>query len=801
RGKVCWSQEFKFPLKSGETREINALCQIPRFEDNLYRISASLYLNEEKWDFLESGFMVKDENLLIKGKQLSYKENYLWLEGQPRFILGTDDYSDTLLASQMNPLVWDKELRTLKDYGIDLYENLWISPAWYGYNIPEDIWRKTDALAYLTQKHDLVFFPCILCGYNVAVKEEEREKQKAICAQFAERYGKLPSLIYYINGDLRFDENDAGKYYKALFNEFLETKYKDKEELEKAWRLSPPRGEWGNIEFPQPKWGNWEDTATADLLSFYGFLARIWIDDMVNALKSKDPKHPTTCEFYQLPVGGIDLREEINNLDISNIGYFGPPKEDIIKLPSTLKYHDLRAVGKSFSLGEFGAKTHPAWVSGSGYHIKRSEEERNKLFLAAIFYSFGMGASRANNWCFKDPSSTIFPWGLFYPCDMVPKECALVMRAAGLLLRQIHPNPPSPPNTYLLIPTQNRISGKREEIYIALLRSIDLLIRLGVNFWVVDEPDIKRIPTTVKNIIYPLPFCPPDEVYQWLKSFVERGGNLFITGDISFDQSRQRTKQERLEELCGVKFVEEVAKPFEEIPLGQPFIKVEPIKAKAVLGRDFLFKNDVGKGKVFYSPYLEEIRPTSELMPEIYHQFITFAKVETIKGIKPETPSLHRFRLKTTDGEAFIVFNQGDEQMVSIEDGSQTIALKVGTNMPALIHITKSGVMKLLGKGEIKVNGNTLSRSEPHIILSSLDGKPLSNPSYLLLIPLEEGNIVFPKSYRVEVGELQNGEWKTLERMGSLNALKIDSDLRFTPLILYTDKPPEKQWIERILLP
>ncbi|MGB9607535.1 MAG: hypothetical protein ACPL7E_03255, partial [bacterium] len=73
--------------------------------------------------------------------------------------------------------------------------------------------------------------------------------------------------------------------------------------------------------------------------------------------------------------------------------------------------------------------------------------------------------------------------------------------------------------------------------------------------------------------------------------------------------------------------------------------------------------------------------------------------------------------------------------------------------------------------------------------------------TYLLLIPLEEGNIVFPKSYRVEVGELQNGEWKTLERMGSLNALKIDSDLRFTPLILYTDKPPEKQWIERILLP
>jgi len=799
--KLCFSQSFDFPLSSGETKELSATWQTDRFNDNLYRISATLYLAGEEWDTMESGFMARDESLLENADKLSYHSNYIWLDGKPRFVLGTDDYADTLLAARMNPLLWDKELRMLKDYGVDLYENLWISPAWYGYKIPEDIWRRTDALAFLTQKHDLIFFPCILCGYNVAVSEEEREKQREICSQFAQRYRILPSLIYYINGDLQFNENDAQKYHKALFNQFLQTKYKNKEELNEAWRLSPPQGEWGDIELPKPQWGTWEDAATADLLSFYGFLSRKWISTMSDALKTEDPQHPTTCEFYQLPVGGIDLREEIDNLDISNIGYFGPPKEDIIKLPSTLKYHDLRSIGKTFSLGEFGAKTHPAWLAGFGYHIQRNEEERNKLFLAAIFYSFGMGTPRANNWCFLDPSSSIFPWGLFYPCDEVPKECAMVMRAGGFLLRQINAAPPSPPSLYLLIPSQNRVGGGRETIHNAILRSIDMLISLGVDFWVIDEPYIQYIPDSVKAIVYPIPFCPPDDVYQWLTSFVERGGKLFLSGDISFDRSRQRTKTERLEELCGVKFQAEVGKPLEEIPPNEPLIRVEPASAESVLGSDMLFQNRLGKGEVFFTPYAEELRPTSEMMRSIYLHFLQLADIERIEEIEPADPSLHRFRLPTLDGEALTAFNQGEEKKVFLQGGSQRISLTVGNNMPAFAQITEKGTVKLVGKGEMKVNGKTLFQSQSHMMLSSLDGEPLERSSYLLLIPLEEGEIKFFQEFKVEIGELQAGRWKTLDRLAPTNSLKIDGDLRFTPCILYTTNPPAQEWIEKILLP
>lgn len=799
--KLCFRENFTFPLLFGETKDISTTWKTDKFSDNLYRISAILYLNGEKWDTMESGFMVRDENLLKNAKRLTYQHNYFWLDGKPRFVLGTDDYADTLLAARMNPLVWDKELRMLKDYGVDLYENLWISPAWYEYKIPEEIWRKTDALAFLTQKHDLIFFPCILCGYNVAVSNEERETQRGICSQFAQRYRVLPSLIYYINGDLQFNENDARQYHKTLFNQFLQSKYHNKEELEKAWGATPPQGEWGDIELPKPQWGNWADTATADLLSFYGFLSREWITTMSDALKSADPHHPTTCEFYQLPVGGIDLREEIDNLDISNIGYFGPPKEDIINLPSTLKYHDLRSIGKTFSLGEFGAKTHPAWQTGFGYHIQRNEEERNKLFLAAIFYSFGMGSPRANNWCFLDPSSTIFPWGLFYPCDEVPKECAMVMRASGFLLRQINVAPPSPPPVYLLIPTQNRVGGGRDTIHNAILRSISMLISLGVDFWVIDEPHINKIPDSVKVLIYPIPLTTSDEIYEWLKVFAERGGKVFISGDISYDCARQRTRTDRLHELCGVKFQSAVVEPLQELPINEPLIKVEPSSAECVLGNDMLYRNRLGKGEVFFTPYAEEFRPVSQLMRDIYLHFLKLSGVERVKEIEPDDPSLHRFRLPTIDGEALTAFNQGEEKKIFFLSGSQRVSLSLGNNMPAFAHITKQGIVKLVGRGEIRVNGKSLFYSQPHIMLSSLDEKPLEHSQYILLIPLEEGEIKFFKHLNVEIGELENGEWKVLGRIKSTGSLIVDGDLRFTPCILYTSQAPSKEWIKKILLP
>ncbi len=799
-GREVFSQTLPLEIAFGETRTLEAIWAPDKFSDSLYRLTATLYIEGKEWDRMESGFMVWDDGILKKALKMIYKDNYLYLEGKPRFLLGTDYYSDTFFTASENPLLWDKELRRLKDHGVDLYENLWISPASYQYDVPEDIWRKTDALALLTQKHNLVFFPCILCGYDVAVSDEEIARQRTLAEKFAQRYKGIPALIYYINGDLQFNEDNARRHHRSLFNEFLRRKYGSESELEKAWGRKP-QGEWGDIELPPPQWGNWEDVASADVLSFYGFLGSRWIDNIVDALKGVDPQHPTTCEFYKFP-WLIDLRDQINNLDISNIGYFGLPREDVEQLPAFLKYHDMRAVGKTFSLGEFGAKTHPAWQAGFDYHIQRSEEERNKLFLACIFYPFGMGASRAQNWCFKDPLSSIFPWGLFYPGDGVAKECALVMRAGGLLLRHLNPAPPTPPSVYFLIPTQNRISGGKIQVFESILRSINALLSLGVDFYVIDEPHIDRIPPNVKTIIYPLPLCPPPEVYESLKDFVQRGGNLFISGDLSFDNARRRTQTQRLEELCGVRFLEEVGKPFAELPPRSPLIKVEPITAKKVLGEDLLFQQDLGKGKVFFTPYAEETRTASDLMGEIYGTFLRSAGVRTTEGIHPQDPSLHRFRLPLLNGEAVILFNQGSEKEVSVELGGRKVKLSIGENMPALVARNReNGIFALVGKGKVEIDGKPILNSQPHFVILALDQKDIASSSALLLLPLEEGRISWGRRLSMEIGEIEDGKWRTLEQRTSTLSLSVDGDIRFTPCLLLTDASQREKWLKEVLAP
>ncbi len=44
------------------------------------------------------------------------------------------------------------------------------------------------------------------------------------------------------------------------------------------------------------------------------------------------------------------------------------------------------------------------------------------LFLAAAHYTLGLGGSRIHNWCWKDSSHRVFPWGMVHGCDGVEKD-------------------------------------------------------------------------------------------------------------------------------------------------------------------------------------------------------------------------------------------------------------------------------------------------------------------------------------------------------------------------------------------
>ncbi len=623
-----------------------------RFKRDFYHVVARLMdvgagVPASPIDHIESGFIVWNEKTIAAGPLLKYQNNYLHIGSRPMFLFGTDDWSYVFTTTRETPLQWWKDMVMRRDFGVQIYENLQfglpVSPQQQ-----EQLLRKVDGILQLAQKYQQVYFPCLLVGYNVAVSDAELAKQKEFCREFAKRYANVPGLIYYLSGDLRCQLSDA---VTPQWNEFLRQRYGTTEKLRRAWGDQAPTQEIGQI--PAEDFNDWEhpwdDVKVYDLNCFRAWLIRRWSSTLIAGIREFDKTHPTTAEFYQLPHQGVDIPAAIDGLDLSNFGFFEKLNADLPRFPLLCKYNDQRTRGKSFGPGEYGVKTHPAWGDGKdyGYHTARTREQAIEHFLAIPHYSFALGASRLHNWCWKDDAHRIFPWGLTYPCDSVEKDILSVHRNQSLLFRHFAPVYEEP-TVYVLTADSHRLGGGKWRVIEGILKGIDLALATHVdNLGTLNEQDLV-IPKSAKVIFYPLPFCPSDETYAKVLNWVKRGGVLYLSGDISYDEFRKRTRTKRLEELCGVRFV---AENYPNIAVkadnanDQPCIKVEPVGAKTLKqaedGSPLVVEHAIGKGKVIFTPDPIELHSGAERRANdiaLYRSVLQAAKVEPIR-LTPDDPA------------------------------------------------------------------------------------------------------------------------------------------------------------------
>jgi hypothetical protein len=110
----------------------------------------------------------------------------------------------------------------------------------------------------------------------------------------------------------------------------------------------------------------------------------------------------------------------------------------------------------------------------------------------------------------------------------------------------------NPPDTVLLLGDYLRHTALRQQVINAEHRASQTLMWLGANFSVLPDSELGKLPSSVKVLIYPVPYVVSDEVFDALKAFVNRGGVLWLSGDISIEKPGS-VKNQRLMELCGVK--------------------------------------------------------------------------------------------------------------------------------------------------------------------------------------------------------------------------------------------------------
>jgi len=393
------------------------------------------------WDKLDTGFMVWDGKALPQSQRFAYSDNYFHWSGRPAFLCGTTTWSNWFFSpSQSDPLFWARELSRMADYGIAVNANLqsWWHPP---YELTEADWRKMDAAVYLSHRAGVIYRAGLFIGQDVAVEDSLLEQQVRLAAAFAQRYRQADGLIYYLNGD---------------------------------YQLRPKSAEQTNLP--------WQLAQT-----------RHWNERLTTAIRESDPDHPVISEYYQHPNGGLDVRRTLDGLSMAEIGYFDRPGRDLRRFPAVFKLTDHRLRGKSAAIGEFGVKTHPAWdlsLGGSGYHIRRSMEQQNRLFLLIPQVTFGLGGATARNWCWRDDDDRVFPWGLTYTCDGVPRDALRFYRAAALLLLRLQPQWRKP--EVLLVAADGARQTVHDDFSPDDLAAADVLTRLGIDFAVVSDLDLRE---------------------------------------------------------------------------------------------------------------------------------------------------------------------------------------------------------------------------------------------------------------------------------------------------------------------
>lgn len=224
---------------------------------------------------------------------------------------------------------------------------------------------------------------------------------------------------------------------------------------------------------------------------------RDWAARTRAAIVGADPKRLVTVGYLQgLGYGSVTWDPIVGSrdMDFANRHYYG----GLSDYATELKQVDLRLLGKAPSTGEFGCTSHPGLKT---HFVYETEQDATVRYGYVPHACFGLGGALCANWHWQDPIEDIFPCGLFL-ADGAPRDRLIAFRNSGALFRAIHPRY-EPPSVWLVIP-DGRLGPHKSAVEAAMNRAIEALIGLHVEFGVVSEDDLGKLPGNARATIWPV---------------------------------------------------------------------------------------------------------------------------------------------------------------------------------------------------------------------------------------------------------------------------------------------------------
>ncbi len=769
--QVFASQPVPLTLKAGDTQTVTAEYGPKSFSSDLYRVAVEMSIGGKLVDTVETGFVAHSLKAMASGLKLNYKDNYFRVGDRPVLLSGTNVTGAIFYSGNENPLIWDRDLARMNENGLNILRVLHFSPFMSDKpsatsvtasglaldRMPTKIERQLDALVQLCQKHNIALFLSIHDWMPCELSDSELAAQRKFAKLIAERYKDVPGFMIDIQNEPSIElprqarPNENADVLRA-WNDYLRGKYGSDDALKAAWTLSPPEADLGSVPY-RAGTDVWDDMRTFDADCFRNTLLKRWAKANYDGAKEGDPDVPVTVGFLQ-EYFALNKLISVEGLDFANMHSYNP----IEILRADLKLFDRRFEGKSLSVGEFGALPD---------HEKRTHGQDNPdqdidRYLLTGHYAFGMGASFIASWCWKDMDDVIFPWGMNYTCEGPRKDLLKAYRNQSLLFRRVRPVY-KPQSVFLVVPVEAMLGGQYGQTVKMLYRHVDALLDAHVDFGTIDDGHLDQLPASAKMLIYPVPMHVPDRAYAKLKSFVEAGGRLFVTGDISYDGLRRRTKPERLEELCGVRFVAERKRGTDWGGGDEALVDVQPTEAAR---EGMLFVHRLGKGTVRYTPIpsgmLGEPRGYAFQDPaekpwDVYHT---------------GTDGVHSLSIREPNGGCLFMVNTSQQarSISSAPPEATPLKLVIEANGTGFERGNESGDwLAIESRGPVTIGDPDYGTSIPargHFALM-YPGEPQTERDEMLVIPFGECEIDLTgiaalKNAVVQTGDVIDGKWVVL---------------------------------------
>lgn len=712
----------------------------------------------------------------------------------------------------MSPSDWEHIVQNARDAGVNIIR---IVPSLsHFFNRPDTFEerrvRALDAWIMLMDKYGIIPLITLLdWGYGSHVKgtdffmdENAIEVQKEFVRFIADRY-KDTTVIYDLENEPTMEYEGTNLARRNAWNDWLKDKYGSIENMTAVWGVSPgSHRDFGRIPLLASK-NEWTDLITADKLSFIADALKNWADIHRDEILSIDPDSLVTIGLLQ-PLGSpsIDHVRPVESMDFTTPHLYMAPESFYSYFPGYLKLHD-RSVpyGQAFGLGEFGMYLNPwihTWYPDSIKTLEELALLRQQLYSYVIQVSAALGGTHAITWELVDTMRGLsHDYGMIRADGYSPKGSLTTFRNAAMVVNLLGMKA-STPDVFVLVPEYNRLGPSGEKVSRAIVDSVNALVNLGVSVGVIHQRDLSALPDNARIIFAPVPYILTDIEYEFLTGFVESGGYLYVSGDISYNIFRKAEHEDRLEKLFGITaasrmydgldFAPRLLRPGnftlkDEVLLDYyPFsnFTVSPDADVDAVGRTsrgpVAFKNKLGEGYALFVASPIELTVQEQVLQRIYAAILEDARLEL-----SEQEVTYKFDVKGKNGlHGKLFFNEGPDKLNGLSVDECCVKLGVGAGWNSLVMWNEEGIHAVEFSGELSITDERFMASTGQVAVVSLDGQDLRISSELVVVPFEKGTIVVPDEwaeYDISFVNIKDGSF---EYIGKPDFTEKDGDVTVT---------------------